>query len=121
MIEGNELSIYGDRAVSELTTLRSRVCGAGNLGPERGHPENVRERGTLGQRLASRAQPLGRAEGARVTGRFSPGGPGREPENLENWKSDIETGDRAHQNSRFSAFQFFTRPQMHGLRGRGVG
>jgi len=74
----NELRIYGDRAVSELTTLRSRVCGAGNLGPERGRPENVRERGTLGQRFASRAQLLGRPEGASghgqiFTGRYGAG------------------------------------------------
>ena len=56
MIEGNELWIYGDRDVSELTTLRRGMCGAGDLGPESGRPENVVERGTLGQRLASRAE-----------------------------------------------------------------
>ena len=52
MIEGNQLRIHGDRAVPELMTLRRRVFGAGNLGPEHGRPESVRERGTLGQRLA---------------------------------------------------------------------
>ena len=30
----NGLRIYGDRAVSEPTTLRRGMCGAGNLGPE---------------------------------------------------------------------------------------
>jgi len=36
------------------------------------------------QKLASRAQSLGRTGGRWVTGRFSPGGPGQETENLEN-------------------------------------
>ena len=82
----NELRIYGDRAVSELTTLRSRVCGAGNLGPERGRPENVRERGRQDQRLASRAQPLGRAEGASDHGQiFTAGVRGG---NLKTWKTE---------------------------------
>jgi hypothetical protein len=34
--------------------------------------------------------------------------PGRKTENLENLKTDIQTGDTAHQDSRFSGFQVFT-------------
>jgi len=86
MIEGNELRVYGDRAVSELTTLRHGVCGAGDSGQEHGHPEKVRERGRLGQRLASRAQLLGRAEGASGHGQiFTAGVRGG---NLKTWKTE---------------------------------
>ena len=45
MIEGNELSIYGDRAVSELTTLRPCAERGGRMGRENAVGENVRERG----------------------------------------------------------------------------
>ena len=77
MIVRNELSIYGDRAVSELTTLRPCAERGGRMGRENPVGENVPEWVSLGQRLASRAQSLGRAD-------FHCGGPGREPENLEN-------------------------------------
>ena len=60
----NELCLYGGRTCPELTTPRRRARGGRHRGPEHAHAEISRERGRPGQRSASRAQLLGRAEGA---------------------------------------------------------
>ena len=101
--------------------MRGGAVGWDGRTPSAKMSESGADRNTVGHPCRRLRQCSGDA--ARVTGRrrFSPGGPGRETENLGNWKSDIETGDPARQNFRFSEFQFFTRPQMHGSGGRGEG
>jgi hypothetical protein len=47
--------------------------------------------------------------------RFSRRRPGRETENLENWKSDVLPGDTARRDFSFSEFQVSTCPKMHDL------